>query len=103
MERWLPGSNTFVPAGGMATRRAFTCRGALQDGTVLLIAGGSSQSWMSGNTVELYDPLAALALSPASRTAQPGVAYTPVSRFAASGGTGPYQITMRVGQRCRQG
>ena len=96
MERFLPASGTFVPAGGMATRRAFHAAAPLQDGRVLL-AGGSSQSWMSGNTVELYDPLQALALSPALLpNAQPGVAFTPVT-LVASGGTGPYQISMLSG------
>ena len=79
MERFLPASNTFVPAGGMATRRAFHAAAALQDGRVLL-AGGSSQSWMSGNTVELYDPLHRAGAEPGRicPTLMPGSPYAPV-------------------------
>ena len=65
----------FVPAGGMETRRqSFTATRLANDR--VLLTGGSSQSWMSADTAELYD----LATTPVLTTTsvpdgQPTVAY----------------------------
>src|SRR5207245_2916271 len=97
MERYVPATGTFVPAGGLEARRQGHTATRLQNDTVL-VAGGSSQSWMTNNTAEVYDPAVALAISPITLPdGQPNVTYPGIT-FTATGGAGPpYQIAQVSG------
>ena len=77
LERYVPGSAGFQPAGGMAARRSAHSAAPLPGGRVF-IAGGFGQSWMTGNTGELFDPAAAaLGITPATLPdATPTVGYS---------------------------
>ena len=96
LERYLPGSG-FMVGGGMATRRQAHAALRLANNKVLLV-GGFSQSWMTSNTAELYDPSTAVAIAPPTLAdGQPGVAYAPVV-FVGVGGLGVgYNITFAGG------
>ena len=97
MERYIPATNSFVNAGGMAARRERHSATLLPDGRVL-IAGGSSQSWMSANSAEIFDPVQTPNITPTTlANGTPGVAYAPVT-FNGNGGTAPYAITLAGGQ-----
>src|SRR6185503_16944964 len=86
LERYLPGSNTWVPAGGMEARRHFHAAVTLASGKVLL-AGGFSQGWMTGNTAELYDVASVPSLTTTSLPdGQIGTGY-PTTTLAATGGS----------------
>ena len=81
----------------MEARRGQHTATPLPSGKVLL-AGGSGQSWMSGNTADLYDLAAIPALTTTSvPDGQVGVPY-PATTLAAAGGAGaPYQIAIVPG------
>ena len=62
------------------------------------MGGGASQSWMTGNTVELYDPTVALSMNPGTLpNGTPGVVYAGVT-FTGAGGTGLVHNRSRVRQ-----
>ena len=97
MERFIPTSNTFVAAGAMEARRGQHTATPLPSGKVLL-AGGSGQSWMSGNTADLYDLAAIPALTTTTvPDGQVGVPYPGSTLTAAGGGGAPYQIAIVPG------
>ncbi|MEO8680480.1 MAG: kelch repeat-containing protein, partial [Vicinamibacterales bacterium] len=90
-ERYLPGSGIFVPAGGLEARRYSHAAVRLADNRVLL-AGGFASTWMSGNTVEVYEPGAVPSLFPSFLSdGQLGVPYTPFT-LQGTYGVAPYQI-----------
>jgi hypothetical protein len=93
-ERYLPGTDMFVSAGGIETRRHAHAAVRLPSNKVLLV-GGFAQTWMSGNTAELYDAAAMPVLATTSLPdGQVGVQY-PSTQLAAGGGSGaPYQIDL---------
>jgi photosystem II stability/assembly factor-like uncharacterized protein len=97
LERWVLASNGFVPAGSMEARRSQFVAVKLANDKVLL-AGGSSQSWMTGNTAELYDSSAGPALTTTTvPDGQVGVPYPNTVLAAAGGAGGPYSITQVSG------
>ena len=96
-ERYLPGSGTFVPAGGMFTQRSSHTATVLANGRVVLI-GGSSTTPLVGVSAETYDPAVALALTGVPlpdagiNSAYPGVV------LGATGGSGaPYTVVLESG------
>ena len=84
VERYVPGTG-FLNAGGMETRRAAHAAVAL--GSSLLLTGGFSQSWMTGNTVEVRQSSAVIITPATLPDATPNVAYAPVT-LNLTGGTG---------------
>ena len=97
MERFNPATNSFTPAGAMEARRARHNAIRLPNNTVFL-AGGAGQSWMTGNTGEIYDAPAAPSLTTTTvPVGQVGVAY-PATTLQGTGGSGaPYQIAVVSG------
>lgn len=96
LERYDPVSRTFKPAGSMVTRRARHKVVPVTDGK-LLIVGGASQSWMTGNTAELYDAATAPAITPALLPdGQLGVPY-PTTTLSGSGPGAPFTIVQATG------
>src|SRR5262249_6101073 len=94
LERYLPASGTFVPAGSLEVRRQSFAATRLQNDKVFL-AGGFSQSWMTGNAGELYDLSSTPVLTTTSvPDGQVGVAYPGATLAAAGGGGAPYQIAV---------
>ena len=92
LDRYLPASNAFVPAGGLEARRQSASAIRLNNGQVL-IAGGFGQSWMTGNTGELYDVTATPSLTSTTLPdGQIGVAYANTTLVATGGSGGPYHI-----------
>jgi YVTN family beta-propeller protein len=94
LERFLPASGTFVPAGAMEARRARQMTVRLPNNKVLL-ASGVGQSFMSTTSAELFD----LATTPQLTTTsvpdgQVGVPYPATVLTAAGGGGPPYQIAI---------
>ena len=92
IERWVPGTGTFVKAGSMVARRqaplSFT-----PNANTILWAGGSSQSWLTTNSIESFS----LSSTPHLDTTtlpdgQVGVGYGPVTLTASGGSGSGYQI-----------
>ena len=96
-ERFIPATNTFVPAGGLEARRRQMTATRLPNDTVF-IAGGFSSSWLGGNAGEFYDVTSAPSLTSTSLPdGQIGVAYPSIT-LAATGGTGTkYHIDLVSG------
>ena len=94
MERYLPGTNSFVSAGAMETRRERTAVVTTAASRVL-IAGGTSQSWMSANTAEIYDQTTSPYFTPTTPpNGTPGTPYAHV--YNGQGGTGgPVHLRLR--------
>jgi len=91
LERYLPGSNSFVSAGMLVTRRQGHRAVLLPDNTVLFV-GGTSQSWIPGDTAEVYDSSVVPTFSPTVvPNGQVGVPYA--AALTPTGGSGgPYQF-----------
>jgi hypothetical protein len=97
MERFIPASGTFVPAGGLETRRHFHSSVALPSGKIFIV-GGFGQSWMTGDTGEIYDAPAIPSLTTTSvPDGQIGTPYPATTLLAAGGAGGPYSITQVSG------
>jgi N-acetylneuraminic acid mutarotase len=99
MERYIPGTNTWVRAGSMEVRRASHVAVRLANGKVLLVGGTSQNGWFIGNTGELYDVSAAPALTTTTLAdGQVNVPYPATQLSAIGGAGGPYQIAFVSGK-----
>ena len=98
METFDPATGTFSGAGSMETRRGNFAAVRLANGKVFL-AGGSGQSWMSGNTAELFDPATAPSFTPTTlNAATPNVAYPPATFTGINVNLNSYTIKHVGGQ-----
>ena len=98
LERYLPASGTFIPAGDMEVGRSLHAAIRLSNDQILLAGGSGGQSWLTGDSAELYDAATTPALTTASLPdGQVNVAY-PATALTATGGSGPaYQIAIVSG------
>jgi hypothetical protein len=88
IERWVPATGTFVKAGSMVARRQAPLSFTPTANTILW-AGGSSQSWLTTNSVESFNLSSTPHLDTTSLPdGQLNTPYAPVT-LAASGGVPP--------------